>query len=94
MTKKEIGAILRKLREEKSLTRDEVAGILEKSPQAIGHWETGTSMPDKYIMLYGGWKSESALHGVYQHALRDRIASTDAQVVGYFGKVVGGKDAK
>ena len=51
-------------------------------------------VPDKYIMLYGGWKSESALHGVYQHALRDRIASTDAQVVDYFKKVVGDKDAK
>ena len=51
MTKKEIGAILRKLREEKGLTRDEVAGILEKSPQAIGHWETGTSMPDANMLF-------------------------------------------
>lgn len=46
-------------------------------------------VPDKYIMLYGGWESESTLHGVYQHALRDRMAATDAQVVDYFSRVIG-----
>ena len=46
-------------------------------------------VPDKYIMLYGGWESESTLHGVYQHALRDRLAATDAQVVDYFSRVIG-----
>lgn len=50
-------------------------------------------VPDKYIMLYGGWESESTLHGVYQHALRDRVAATDAQVVSYFSKVIGGENA-
>lgn len=41
-------------------------------------------VPDKYIMLYGGWESESVLHGVYQHVLDEYANSTEGKVIDYF----------
>lgn len=41
-------------------------------------------VPDKYIMLYGGWESETVLHGVYQHVLGEYAHSTDGKVIDYF----------
>lgn len=45
-------------------------------------------VPDKYIMLYGGWESESTLHGVYEHAMKDKLAANDEKVINYFSKVI------
>ncbi len=41
-------------------------------------------VPDKYIMLYGGWESEEVLHGVYQHVLGDYVSRTEQTVIKYF----------
>lgn len=49
-------------------------------------------VPDKYIMLNGGWECESVLHGVYQHTLTDRAEKENTKVVGYFEDLYGSKD--
>ena len=45
-TKQEIGAILKKLREENGYTQKQVAEHFGRKQQIIGHWETGYSQPD------------------------------------------------
>lgn len=44
-----IGASIAKLRKEKGMTQEELAGIIGVSAQSVSKWETGTTMPD--IML-------------------------------------------
>ncbi|MDL2214216.1 helix-turn-helix domain-containing protein [Clostridia bacterium OttesenSCG-928-O13] len=46
MTKEEIGAILRDLRLKSGKTQKEVAELLGRTQQVVGHWETGYSQPD------------------------------------------------
>ena len=46
MTKEEIGAVLKGLRTDSGKTQKEVAEILGRTQQIIGHWETGYSQPD------------------------------------------------
>lgn len=46
MTKEEIGAILKQLRISSGKTQKEVAEILGRKQQIVGHWETGYSQPD------------------------------------------------
>lgn len=51
-------------------------------------------VPDKYIMLNGGWESDEVLKNVYQHALTDRAEQENAKVVQFFGNLYPGDDAK
>ena len=58
MTKQEIGRILKTAREKKDLTQKQVAEILQRKQQVIGHWETGYAQPDANTLfelcdLYG-----------------------------------------
>lgn len=46
MTKQEIGQILRSAREAKGMTQKQVAEILGRRQQIVGHWETGYAQPD------------------------------------------------
>lgn len=46
MTKEEIGKILKRLRIASGMTQKDVAGILGRNQQIVGHWETGYSQPD------------------------------------------------
>ena len=46
MTKQEIGQILRVAREAKGFTQKQVAELLGRKQQIVGHWETGYSQPD------------------------------------------------
>ncbi|MCI1958151.1 MAG: helix-turn-helix domain-containing protein [Clostridia bacterium] len=46
MNKKEIGEILKKMRLNSGKTQKEVAEIIGRTQQIIGHWETGYSQPD------------------------------------------------
>lgn len=46
MTKKEIGNRLRQARLSSGKTQKEVASIIGRTQQIIGHWETGYSQPD------------------------------------------------
>lgn len=45
-------------------------------------------IPDKYIMLYGGWETESVLHGVYEHTLEETKNKTQEEVVKHFETVI------
>lgn len=46
MTKEEVGRILKQLRIESGKTQKEVASLIGRTQQIIGHWETGYSQPD------------------------------------------------
>lgn len=46
MTKTEIGSILKELRVSSGKTQKEVAELLGRKQQIVGHWETGYSQPD------------------------------------------------
>lgn len=46
MTKQEIGQILRAARETKGMTQKQVAEMLGRRQQIVGHWETGYAQPD------------------------------------------------
>lgn len=46
MTREEIGAILKELRLKTGRTQKEVAELLGRRQQIVGHWETGYSQPD------------------------------------------------
>lgn len=46
MTKEEIGQILKELRLSSGKTQKEVAELLGRKQQIVGHWETGYSQPD------------------------------------------------
>ena len=45
-------------------------------------------VPDKYIMLYGGWESETVLHGIYEHTLPEKRRSTQSIVVDHFENII------
>lgn len=70
----------------------EKAGLPHFRLHDLRHYFASTlhaiGVPDKYIMLYGGWESESTLHSVYQHAMKDKLATNDEKVVDYFSKVI------
>lgn len=58
ITKEEIGAVLKKLRLSSGKTQKEVAELLGRKQQVIGHWETGYAQPDANTLfeicaLYG-----------------------------------------
>ncbi len=46
MTKEEIGAVLKEMRLKSNKTQQEVAKLIGRTQQVIGHWETGYSQPD------------------------------------------------
>lgn len=46
MTKQEIGRVLRAAREAKEMTQKQVAEMLGRRQQIVGHWETGYAQPD------------------------------------------------
>lgn len=46
MTREEIGAVLKELRLKTGKTQKEVAELLGRRQQIVGHWETGYSQPD------------------------------------------------
>lgn len=50
-------------------------------------------VPDKYIMQYGGWKTDTVLKNVYQHVMSDRDVKEQGKVVNFFGELTKhGKD--
>lgn len=44
-------------------------------------------VPDKYLMLNGGWESQTVLHNVYQHAMQDRVEAENQKVISFFGSL-------
>lgn len=51
MTKEEIGQVLRDLRTKSGKTQKEVAEIIGRKQQVIGHWETGYAQPDANMLF-------------------------------------------
>ena len=51
MTKGEIAVILKNLRKMSGLTQQQLADLMGRSQQVIGHWETGYSQPDISTLL-------------------------------------------
>lgn len=67
MTKQEIGQILRKARETKGLTQKQVAGMLGRTQQIVGHWETGYAQPDANTLF--------ALCDIYQISIDEAFGN-------------------
>ena len=44
-------------------------------------------VPDKYIMQYGGWKTDIMLKNVYQHVLSDREEKERSKVIDFIGTI-------
>ncbi len=51
ISKGEIAVILKNLRKMSGLTQQELARLMGRSQQVIGHWETGYSQPDISTLL-------------------------------------------
>lgn len=46
-------------------------------------------VPDEYIMLNGGWKSDTVLKKVYRHAQKDRVEALGKPVREHYKKLMG-----
>lgn len=51
MNQQKVGAFLKELRNEKSITQTELAEILGVSNRSISRWENGTTMPDFDLLI-------------------------------------------
>lgn len=51
MNPKEIGRFLKELRNEKGITQEQLAEMLEVSGRTVSRWETGTNLPDLSILV-------------------------------------------
>ncbi len=51
MNNQNIGIFIKKLREEKNITQQELADKLHISRQAVSKWELGKAMPDYTILV-------------------------------------------
>lgn len=45
-------------------------------------------VPDKYIMQFGGWQTDTVLKSVYQHAMRDKAQEESQIVTDIFSRMV------
>ncbi|MGF3073087.1 helix-turn-helix domain-containing protein [Facklamia sp. P12945] len=52
MDQKKIGCFLKKLRNEKQLTQEQLANRLYVSQRTISRWETGSNIPDISMLLF------------------------------------------
>lgn len=51
MNQQNVGQFLKKLRNEKSITQEELAEVLGVSNRSISRWENGTTMPDFDLLI-------------------------------------------
>ena len=51
MDLKAIGKFIKKLREEKGLSQNQLSEIVHVTRQAVSTWEVGRSLPDSSILL-------------------------------------------
>ena len=52
---------------------------------SIAHY---LGIPDAYIMINGGWKTESMMKRVYREALKDKISEENKKITQYSKKVM------
>ena len=51
-------------------------------------------VPDKYIMQFGGWSTDTVLKSVYQHALRDKAVQESDRVTSIFEQMTNDQNKK
>ena len=51
MDQKKIGSFLKELRNEKNVTQEQLAEVLNVSGRTVSRWETGSNMPDISILV-------------------------------------------
>ena len=51
MDQKKIGCFLKKLRNERNITQEQLAEVLNVSGRTVSRWETGNNMPDISILV-------------------------------------------
>ena len=51
MDQKKIGAFLKELRKEKSITQEQLAETMNVSNRTVSRWETGSNMPDLDVII-------------------------------------------
>ena len=51
MDQKKIGGFLKELRNEKNVTQEQLAEVLNVSGRTVSRWETGNNMPDISILV-------------------------------------------
>lgn len=81
MTKQEIGQILRTAREAKGYTQKQVAEMLGRRQQIVGHWETGYSQPDANTLF--------ELCDLYGISIDDAFGSKKHQDILYISRPTG-----
>ena len=45
------------------------------------------NVPDKYIMLNGGWENKQVLQNIYQHALSDKAQMENIKIINFFESI-------
>ena len=51
MDQQKIGAFLKELRREKTVTQEQLAETLNVSRRTVSRWETGSNMPDLDVLM-------------------------------------------
>lgn len=51
MNQRKIGAFLKELRKEKSVTQEQLAEVMRVSRRTVSRWETGSNMPDLAVLI-------------------------------------------
>ena len=68
------------------------AGLPPMRFHALRHYYASVlhaaGVPDKYIMQFGGWSTDSVLKAVYQHAMRDHTEKESERVTSVFDKML------
>lgn len=73
-----------------------VSGLPRFTLHSLRHYYASVmhfyGVPDKYIMLFGGWSTDTVLKSVYQHAMKDKIQEESGVVIDIYNKMTGKTD--
>lgn len=68
------------------------AGLPPMRFHALRHYYASVlhaaGVPDKYIMQFGGWSTDTVLKNIYQHTMRDRTEKESKRVTSVFDKML------
>ena len=90
MDQKKMGEFLKKLRNEKNITQEQLAEMLNVSNRSISRWENGRNLPDIDILLllceYYDVEMSELLKGERKEEMKQEEKDTILQVVDYGNK--------
>ena len=73
-----------------------VSGLPRFTLHSLRHYYASVmhfyGVPDKYIMQFGGWSTDTVLKSVYQHAMKDKIQEESGVVISIYNKMMGATD--